>query len=221
MAPLDVTGIVLAGGRSSRFGGPKLEARLDGRTLLELAVRAVSAVSSEIVVAAGGSPTTAGESPPANAALSGIAADVEVRVVQDPAPFGGPLVGLLSALEAASGPVAIVVGGDMPRLRPAVLRALLDGLVEPISDAGPGRRTTIDAAVLGVGGAFAPLPVAIRVSAAIEAARSTLGSGDRSLRAMLGRLGPHVIPKAAWRPLDIDGETLIDVDVRADLERLI
>jgi molybdopterin-guanine dinucleotide biosynthesis protein A len=36
-----VSGLVLAGGRSSRFGSDKLNAAIDGRTLLERAVDAV------------------------------------------------------------------------------------------------------------------------------------------------------------------------------------
>ena len=41
-----VSGIVLAGGRSSRFGSDKLRAEIAGRSLLELAIDAVAAVAT-------------------------------------------------------------------------------------------------------------------------------------------------------------------------------
>ena len=45
-----VTGIVLAGGRSTRFGGDKLAAEIGGRPLLHLAIEAVAGVVDEVVV---------------------------------------------------------------------------------------------------------------------------------------------------------------------------
>src|SRR5437870_3860992 len=45
-----VSAIVLAGGRSSRFGSDKLAARYGDSTLLALAVSGVAAVSTEVIV---------------------------------------------------------------------------------------------------------------------------------------------------------------------------
>ena len=44
----EVSGVILAGGRSSRFGSDKLAARLGDRTLLDHAIAGVAAVASEI-----------------------------------------------------------------------------------------------------------------------------------------------------------------------------
>ena len=44
--------IVLAGGRSARFGTDKLEARIGGRSILDLAIAAVQAVATDVVVCA-------------------------------------------------------------------------------------------------------------------------------------------------------------------------
>ena len=109
-----MTGIVLAGGRSLRFGGDKLAIAIEGRPLLHHAIGGVAAVASEIlvVVAPGAEPAL-----PADLA-------VPIRLVHDPEAFGGPLIGLGAALAAAH-PLAVVVGGDMPRLVPAVLVRLL------------------------------------------------------------------------------------------------
>ena len=73
------------------------------------------------------------------------------------------------------------------------------------------------AAVLGSGDRVEPLPMALRRNAALTAARLTLGHGDRSLLALLDGVRVATVPEHAWRALDPDGATLLDVDVPADL----
>ena len=195
--PSPVSGIVLAGGRSSRFGGDKLAARVDGSTLLERAIAAVAAVSSEVVVVL---------APGDERALP--AANVPIRRAIDPEPFGGPLVGLLAGLEAAREPVTIVVGGDMPTLSPDVLQVLVRRLV-----ANEG----YDAAVLVGRGETRPLPCAVRNGAATQAARRLLGDGERSLKALIRSVSSLSIAEGDWRPLDPTAATLHDVDLPGDL----
>jgi molybdopterin-guanine dinucleotide biosynthesis protein A len=193
-----VSGIVLAGGRSSRFGADKLAARVGGSTLLELAVAALAAVSTEVVVVL--APGDERKLPTAR---------VPVRPAIDPEPFGGPLVGLLAGLEAAREPIAIVAGGDMPKLAPEVLRALVNALV-----ASEG---SYDAAVLVGRGETRPLPCALRNGAATQAARRLLGIGERSLKALVRSLSTLSIAEVDWRPLDPTAATLHDVDLPGDL----
>ena len=50
LEPLDVSGIVLAGGRSRRFGSDKLAATIGGRTLLDRSIAALASVASDLVV---------------------------------------------------------------------------------------------------------------------------------------------------------------------------
>jgi molybdopterin-guanine dinucleotide biosynthesis protein A len=206
-----VSAVVLAGGRSSRFGASKLEAELDGTSVLEHAIRAVAAVAADIVVAL---PAAGSSSEPTVGEIPG---EAVVRFVRDPEEYGGPLVGLEAALAAASGRLAIVVGGDMPRLQAAVLGAMLDGL-EPQTSYGEGR--LIEAVVLTSDGLRRALPIALRVDAARSAIAATLGRGERSLRSMLAGLAVAELDPEIWRTLDPDGETLIDIDEPADLEAL-
>ena len=197
-APAAASGIVLAGGRSSRFGGDKLAARIGDSTLLELAVSAVAAVSTEVIVVLAAADER--ELP---------ATSVPVRRAVDPEAFGGPLVGLLAGLEAAREPIAIVVGGDMPTLAPEVLRMLIGLLM-----ASEGTR---DAAVLVQRGEMRPLPCAVRNGAATQAARHLLGEGERSLLALIRSLPALLVAEGDWRPLDPMAATLLDVDVPGDL----
>jgi molybdopterin-guanine dinucleotide biosynthesis protein A len=201
-APERVSGIVLAGGASRRFGTDKLAATVDGRPMLELAVRSIAAVSAEVIVV-----VAPGDERP----LPVDAVPVPVRRAEDPETYGGPLVGLLAGLEAAREPIAVVAGGDMPTLSVDVLRALVRALL-----AAEG---TADAAILVRHGVDRPLPAAVRNGAATQAARRVLGEGERSLVALFRTLATQRIAEADWRGLDPGGDTLRDVDTPADLER--
>ena len=193
-----VSGIVLAGGRSSRFGSDTLVVDVDGRPLLDRAVEAIAAVAVEVIVVC--APDDTRPLPEAR---------VPVRRATDEEAYGGPLVGLLAGLEAASEPVVVVAGGDMPSVRPPVLGALVRALAS--GPAGFG------AAVLASQGRLVPLPAALRTGAATDVARRLVGDGERRLRSVFDRLPTRVLDEVEWRPLDPDGATLRDVDTPEDL----
>jgi molybdenum cofactor guanylyltransferase len=192
--PADRVGaIVLAGGRSSRFGRDKLAEPIDGRPMLDLAIEGVRGLASDVIVVV---------APDGERDLPG-----DVRLVRDARPFDGPLAGLATGLAAVDPAIqrVLVVGGDMPALVPAVLVRLLDALdghelAVLADDAGPR-----------------PLPMAARPVAARAAADRLFAGGERRLRAMLGELDVRVIRPAVWRLDDPTGETLRDVDVPDDL----
>jgi len=194
--PVDVTGIVLAGGRSERFGSDKLAVELGGRPLLHLAIAAVAAVAGRVVVV-----TAPGAEPAVPVDLA-----ARIDVVHDAEAFGGPLVGLAAALVAVRTPTVLVAAGDMPRMDPAVLRRLA-------SAAGRERA----AVTLEVPGRVQPLPMALDVIAARAAAAAVLERGGRSLRDLLRELDATSIPAPVWRALDPAGATIVDIDRPADL----
>jgi len=188
--------IVLAGGRSSRFGRDKLAELVDGRPLVAHAVEAVRAVAGDVLL-------VLGPDAPASDEL-GVRA---VRAVRDPRPFEGPLAGLATGLEAVREPVTLVVGGDMPGLVPEVLAALLAALDDE----------AVEAVVLGLDHVPRPLPLAVRVGAATVAAGELLARGERSLRELLRVLRTSELPEADWRRLDPSAASLRDVDRPEDL----
>ena len=191
----DVTAVVLAGGRSSRFGSDKLAFEIDGRTMLDLAVAAVGAVTSRVVLVL---------APGVEMPLALASADAEH--VHDPMAFEGPLAALAAALGVIETPVALVVAGDMPRMVPAVLRRLA-------STVGADR----PAVNLEVPRRVQPLPMAISVEAARPAVAALLERGERSLRALLTELGAASIPAPVWLSLDPAGATILDVNRPGDL----
>ena len=192
--------IVLAGGASSRFGGDKLAVALEGRPVLEHALRAAAAVANPIVL-------VVGPDDPVPWLPADLGADVVLA--RDAVAHRGPLAGLSAGLVALPHPVdvAIVVAGDMPTLVPAVL-ALLAGTL--------ARDPSLGAASLETDPA-SPLPAAVRPSVAGPAAATLLAADRRSLRGFLAGVPTAIVPAGDWRALDPDGVTLRDVDTPDDL----
>ena len=190
---LAVSGIVLAGGRSARFGRDKLAEPVDGRPLLDLAVEAVAVVAGDVLVVA---PPDVDPAVPAGA-----------RVVHDASPYEGPLAGCLTGLTAAREPLVLVVGGDMPSLEPAVLSLLVRAL----------EASSSDATLLEHRGRRQQLPFAVRTGSGTEIARRLLAQGERRLGALTERLTVRSLSEGEWRPLDPEARTLRDVDEPADL----
>jgi molybdopterin-guanine dinucleotide biosynthesis protein A len=201
-----VIGIVLAGGRSRRFGSNKLAAELDGRPLLHHAIDAIAAVADHVIlVLAPGSAVPA--LPPS--------VDGRLFVARDRLEDAGPLAGLVAGLQAigeapggsaGDDDLALVVGGDMPTLDPLVLGLLIEAL-----RADP-RLTAVTLEATGP----APLPLAVRHRAGVVG-EQLLESGRRSLLGLIDAVPAMQVPAEAWRALDPDRRTLRDVDRPSDL----
>ncbi len=136
------SGIVLAGGRSSRMGTPKAWLDWHGATLLRrtCGVVARGAGGPVVVVRAPGQ-----ELP---------ALPESVRVVEDAREGRGPLQGLLAGLEVAEGEIAFVASTDMPFLHPRFVAAVCAAARDA------------DAAVPQLGGFRQPLAAAYRTTLA-------------------------------------------------------
>jgi molybdenum cofactor guanylyltransferase len=199
-----VTAVVLAGGRSTRFGADKLAVAHRGRPLLHHALAAAGECCGRVVVVIAAD-REAG--PLTDLDALSLAAGRPVRIARDPAPAEGPLVGAASGLAITATDLALVVGGDMPELVPAVLAELLDHLQTS------GR----DAAALDDGGGMRPLPSALRTRPARAAAASLIAAGERSVRALLHALQVLSVDRASWSRFDPRARTLRDIDTVADL----
>ena len=205
-----VSAVILAGGRSSRFGRDKLAEPVDGRPLLGHTIDAVRPFAAQIVVVrapAAAVPGRAARDASDAEAEADLSLPPDVSLVHDSVAYEGPLVGLVVGLRAARETLVVVVGGDMPTLVASVIEALLTELDDP----------EIDAAILQHEGRARPLPMVIRRAAGLAAAERLVGGGERRLRALGEALATRVIAEPAWRLLDPDGRTIRDVDTPADL----
>jgi molybdopterin-guanine dinucleotide biosynthesis protein A len=111
MTEIRRTGVVLAGGRSSRLGRDKALLELNGETLLARAVRILASIVDEVIVLG-----------PADRADHASGA----RVIPDERPGDGPLPALATALREMRGERMIAVATDMPLLNPTLLRYVFD-----------------------------------------------------------------------------------------------
>jgi molybdopterin-guanine dinucleotide biosynthesis protein A len=196
---MTIAAIVLAGGASTRFGTDKLAEDLDGRPLLHHALDACGPVADRMVLVV---------SPDRPALVLPSTLADRIVVVRDPVAHRGPLAGLAAGLEAIpDAEVALVAGGDMPSLVPAVLRLMADRLLADAASAAATLETDPPS----------PLPMAVRPIPALVAARALLSEDRRSLRSLLDRMSSFVVAADAWRALDPARLTLVDVDTRRDL----
>ena len=112
-APLQmiVTGVIQAGGRSTRMGGnPKALISLGGRRIIERVVDAISPVVDDLLLVT--------NTPELYRFLG-------LPMVADVFPDGGSLGGIYSGLRAARGEAAFTVACDMPFLHPEVVRLVV------------------------------------------------------------------------------------------------
>jgi len=161
-SPLQVTGVILAGGRATRFGGtPKGLAHVGGVRIVDRVADALRAVCDDLLLVAN------------HADASTWLPDVQVA--RDLRPGLGALGGLHAALTHARG-AALVVAWDMP----FVPGSLLDVLLEALRDAA---HDDVDAVVpLGADG---PEPLcALYTRPCLRAAEQLLDTGERRARAL-------------------------------------
>jgi molybdopterin-guanine dinucleotide biosynthesis protein A len=135
-----------------------------------------------------------------------------LRVARDATEWRGPLAGLSTGLVETRTDLAMVVGGDMPDLSPAVLRAMLASL------AGGQPGSLVEAVALRDSGSVRPLPLAVRTVPGRPATAVLLEEGELSLLSLLSALRTVVLEEERWLPLDPEKATLRDVDVPDDLQ---
>jgi molybdopterin-guanine dinucleotide biosynthesis protein A len=132
---LDISCIVLAGGKGSRLGHNKAEVLVGSKSLFQWVLCRVSFLKSEIIVVAG-----ANGFAPLESGYSG-----HKKVVTDIYPGRGPLVGVYTGLTVAKSFHSLAVGCDMPFLNRALLSHMIkvapgfdvviprvDNMVEPL-----------------------------------------------------------------------------------------
>src|SRR4051794_9551643 len=117
-----VVGVILAAGRATRFGSPKVLATLDGRPLLQHVIdRVVSAGIDELVVVLGTDAAAAEDAvtwPPSTSRV--------VNAVPERGLASSLALGVATALARVPEPDALLIAlGDQPRVDPAVIGALL------------------------------------------------------------------------------------------------
>ena len=112
MTAPDVTALILAGGRSRRFGSDKARHEVEGRSMIARVYEAAAPLSRRVLVGVGGAAPRYDVPGP-------------VQYVTDRHAEAGPLAGLQAGLLAAETPWLLALACDLPFLTTAALRTLL------------------------------------------------------------------------------------------------
>ena len=166
----DLTGLLLAGGRSRRFGSDKALAEIDGVSLIARSYAALAPLCTEVLVGVGPDERVYPLPGPA-------------RIVTDGVPDAGPLAGLAAGLAALRTPWLLVIACDLPFVTLGVLRSVAEA-----------RRGDLDAVVGSTpDGRSQPL-CACYSHSVLPAIRSQLENGDYALYKLLTRLRTATVP---------------------------
>jgi molybdopterin-guanine dinucleotide biosynthesis protein A len=116
-----LTGVLLVGGASRRFGSPKALALLDGEPLVDRGRRVLAAACEEVLVV-------------------GKAGELPFDVIDDASEVRAPIAGVVAGLRAATHDVVVFLPVDCPRITVEVLRELGDacaGVDAAVPQTGP------------------------------------------------------------------------------------
>lgn len=189
MARVDITGFVLAGGRSSRMGRDKAQVPWGRDTLLSHACRQMGRAVAETYIV-GGAQSAGG-----------------CAVLPDSFSGRGPLAGIHSALKHSRTDWNLVLAVDLP----LVTSALLGFVAESCDELN-------DAVAVRLGGHFQPLCAAYhrRLLPEIE---SRLQAKDLSIHRLLEAASTRIMEERELISAGFRGEILLNVNTPEDLER--
>ena len=120
MADSGLTGVLLVGGASARFGSPKALARLRGETLAERGWRTLGEACEERIAVGKGDLV------------------LPFDVLVEPPEPQAPIAGVLAGLRAATNETAVFLPVDCPLVTPGLLRELGEQLAVPQTGPLPG-----------------------------------------------------------------------------------
>jgi molybdenum cofactor guanylyltransferase len=161
----DLTGFVLAGGKSTRMGSDKAFLQLDGRTLLTRALEVVRSVCEDVHIV--GSAKKFSQFAP---------------TVDDIFPNQGPLAGIHAALKSSGAELNLVLAVDMPFMNAAFTRYLI----------AQAREGAAVATVPHCTGGWQPLCAVYRGDFA-DAAEEALRRGENKIDPLFARVPMRII----------------------------
>jgi molybdopterin-guanine dinucleotide biosynthesis protein A len=195
-----VTGVVVAGGRSRRLGQDKRRLRLwgeGGPTLLEHTLLVLAPLCAELIVVLNDADAWPG---------------LQARLVPDVYEDAGSLGGIYAGLQAARHGHALVVGADMPLLSARLLEAMLarprtyDALVPRALDPDiPRNRLSVE-----------PLH-AVYSRACLAPLKAMLDAGERRVVSFFDQVRVEVIEPPELLTLDPDGRSFMNINTPEDV----
>ena len=173
-----LSGLLLCGGGSTRFGSPKALAMVGGQPLVTYPYAVLREISEEIIISAN-DPTLFNH--------------LTARIVTDHFPGAGPLAGLHAGLKAASHELVAVLACDVPLASASLLRFLAD-MAEGFDAVVPVWRKQTHAEAEKV---IEPLHAVYRRTMA-QAAAEVLAAGGRRVADALRQVRVNEVGMETW-----------------------
>jgi molybdenum cofactor guanylyltransferase len=187
-----LTGAVLAGGKSLRYGRNKALEIFQGKSLIEYAVRSLRNFCDPLLV---------------------IANDltpylhIQATLVQDILRDQGPLGGLYTALVFSPHEWLFVKATDMPFLAPELAQLML------------ASKEGFDVVVPMLNDRYDPL-LALYSRRCLPPVAATLEKGDRKVTMFFRKVRVRELPEKQWRTVDPEGLSFKNVNTPQNLEEL-
>lgn len=173
----ETTGVIVAGGRSTRMGGrAKALLEIAGEPLVARVAERLDRATDRLIVNC-----RSDQREPIEAALSGSGFDPTFAI--DPEPDQGPIAGIATGLRAVDSEYAVVVAVDIPFVDPDILSYLTDRVVGH------------DAAVPRPSEWFEPLHAVYRPGSMITACERALETADPRIIQPLSSLDVTVVDR--------------------------
>ena len=185
-----ITGAVLAGGKSVRFGKNKAIQELRGKRFIERAVESLRPFCDPVMVIANDLE---------------LYLDLGVTLVRDIIPHQGPLGGIYTALLFSSEDWVLVKATDMPFLVPELAAMLI------------GAKAGFDAVVPMLGDYYEPLLALYNRRCLPPIVRQLENPDERQIIKFYRKIKVHGIPEEEWRKIDPDALSFKNVNTPDDL----
>ncbi len=110
-APIEFTGIILSGGKSSRMGRDKASIKIGNKLLIEIIIETLTAICSEVLISSN------------NKSLRNFG----FQVIEDEISGCGPISGIYSCLKKSSCDWNFIISVDSPFVTPEFIQFLASG----------------------------------------------------------------------------------------------
>jgi molybdopterin-guanine dinucleotide biosynthesis protein A len=196
-----LTGVVLAGGRSTRMGREKALIQIKGKEMLLWVVEGLKPLVSEIVVVV--------KDESAQSSYRKIVPS-NVKIFTDVMELDGPLVGMYTAFLESKSEYAYVHPIDSPVINKHVIQYLFQK--------AEGNDASI---VKWNDGAIEPMHAVYKVGTSLASAKSALDHGDSSARVLASKLqNVNYIPVDDLRKFDEKLVSLLNVNTPQELDSI-
>ena len=192
-----MTSIVLAGGKSSRFGWTKAHQTIGDKSLIEWVIDRLAKISTDIIIVTGQEDR-----------FNSLASTMRFppKIITDIHPGKGPLGGIYTGLMALSGPQAIVVGSDMPFLSTGLLSYMVQ------------HSQAFDAVIPRIGKWIEPL-CAVYSRSCLAPIQTLLDRNQLSISNLLSMVKVNYVEEAQVDRFDPEHLSFFNINAVADLDK--